>query len=152
MKALSVRAPWWWFILYGGKDIENRDWPTSFRGTIYLHASKWWSTLDVSEDEETAARCRRIARDMGRGSQPDYQEMRASGGCIVGQVDIVGCVTQSDSPWFFGRYGFVLANPVAFAKPIPCKGHLGFFDPDVEAALPGRIAEGQSSLFGGETR
>lgn len=36
MKALSVRAPWWWFILHAAKDIENRDWSTRFRGTVYL--------------------------------------------------------------------------------------------------------------------
>lgn len=36
------------------------------------------------------------------------------------------CVTRSDSPWFFGRYGFVLADvrPVPF---FPVKGALGFF-------------------------
>jgi hypothetical protein len=62
-----------------------------------------------------------------------WDEMRAAGGCIVGKVDIVDCVTAnsgvaaSRSPWFFGRYGFVLANPIAFAAPIPCKGALGFF-------------------------
>ena len=49
-------------------------------------------------------------------------------GCIVGTVDIVGCVNQSNSRWFFGEYGFQLANPVAFERPIPFKGALGFFD------------------------
>ena len=50
------------------------------------------------------------------------------GGCIVGTVDIIDCVQESDSPWFFGKYGFVLANPVALESPIPLKGALGFFD------------------------
>ena len=54
-------------------------------------------------------------------------QMRPHGGHIVGKVDIVDCVTESESPWFFGRHGFVLANPVAFARPVPCKGALGFF-------------------------
>ncbi len=63
--------------------------------------------------------------------------MRQSCGCIVGKVDIVDCVASSKSRWFFGRYGFVLANPVAFATPVPCKGMLGFFNvpPDVLAEL-----------------
>mgnify|MGYP006363525131 CR=1 FL=1 len=34
MKALSIRAPWWWAILYAGKDIENREWATRFRGPV----------------------------------------------------------------------------------------------------------------------
>jgi hypothetical protein len=47
-KALSVRAPWWWFIVHGYKPVENRDWPTSFRGTVYIHASAWWVKRDIA--------------------------------------------------------------------------------------------------------
>jgi hypothetical protein len=53
-KAISVRAPWWWFILHGGKTHENRDWYTSFRGSVLLHASKWWNQSEVEEDTENA--------------------------------------------------------------------------------------------------
>lgn len=34
MIALSIRQPWAWHILHSGKDIENRDWPTKFRGRV----------------------------------------------------------------------------------------------------------------------
>ena len=54
MKALSVRAPWWWFILHGGKDIENRGRisPCSpkFRGPVWLHASRWYVHKEVVDD------------------------------------------------------------------------------------------------------
>jgi hypothetical protein len=43
-------------------------------------------------------------------------------------VEIVDCVSESSSPWFFGKYGFVLSNPRVLRNPIPCKGALGFFD------------------------
>ena len=46
MKALSIRQPWAWLILHGGKDIENRDWATRFRGRVLIHASK-----GVTQDE-----------------------------------------------------------------------------------------------------
>ena len=38
----------------------------------------------------------------------------------------VGCVDESNSPWFCGEYGFVLrrSKPLEFE---PCKGMLGFF-------------------------
>jgi hypothetical protein len=125
MKALSVRAPWWWAILHG-KPVENRDWYTSQRGRVYLHASKWWCVEDISLDWQEVG-------DMASASgiaipEPDWKWMRAAGGCIVGTVEIVDCVKQSSSPWFCGKYGFMLENPVAFKRPIPFKGMLQFFD------------------------
>jgi hypothetical protein len=47
-------------------------------------------------------------------------------GGIVGQAELVGCVTESSSRWFCGPYGFVIrdARPLPFK---PCRGALGFF-------------------------
>jgi len=141
-KALSIRAPWWWFILHAGKDIENRDWSTNFRGTVYVHASKWWSLSGVIDDTAEAEACYDLKGEKHKGVEVTYRQMRDLGGCIVGQVDIVDCVQlphpKAASPWFFGDYGFVLANPVAFAHPVPCKGALGFFTvpPEVLLKLP----------------
>lgn len=120
MKALSIRAPFWWYILHGGKDIENRDWPTRYRGPLLIHAGKWWNAAEVQADDEF---CREI-----NPSAPPAPLKTMHRGFIVGRVDIVGCVAQSHSPWFFGTYGYVLANPVAFETPIPFKGMLGLFD------------------------
>ena len=54
-------------------------------------------------------------------------------GAIIGEVDITGCIEESGSPWFTGKYGFTLANPVLYEKPIPCRGQLGFFEvPEVK--------------------
>lgn len=128
MKALSVRAPWWWWILQGVKPVENRSRPTKVRGTVLVHASSWWRTFDALADMHQfsplaeRAGCPKIEMPL----------VRPLGGHIVGQVDIVDCVTSMDSPWFFGPYGYVLANPVAFSHPIPCKGMLGFFAPPAE--------------------
>jgi hypothetical protein len=143
MKALSVRAPWWWFILYSGKTIENRDWPTKFRGTIYLHASKWWKFDEGYADIQAALECCGKQRD-AVAKQLEFRALHEARGCIVGTIDIVDCVSHSASPWFFGDYGFVLENPVAFAKPIPLKGALGFFEvPDDE---PIKLPESQLLL------
>lgn len=124
-KALSVRAPWWWFILHGGKGIENRSWPTNFRGTVYIHASKWWQRTEIILAAEVIVGIlNRLGVELPTILE---EEIRQWGGHIVGHVDIVDCVSKSDSPWFFGEYGFVLANPVAFEKPVPCKGMQLFF-------------------------
>lgn len=141
MKAISVRAPWWWFILHGGKDIENRDWPTNYRGPVLIHASKWFKGEEIRDDFCDA---REIAEKTGRElpGPVTLRDMKDVGGHIVGRVNIVDCVSHSASPWFFGSFGFVLADPVAFSTPIPFKGALSFFEvPDAILAEAG-VAHG----------
>lgn len=148
MKAISVRAPWWWAILYAGKDIENRDWPTKYRGRVLLHASKWWNLSGVTDDVETVSHIYRQSGGDPCDTGLTYRMMKDMGGCIVGSVEIVDCVDRSDSPWFFGRYGFVLRNPITFPDPIPCKGALGFFEPGVVVPAQGMEAEGRNAKTG----
>lgn len=111
MMALSIRQPWAYAILHFGKDIENRSWSTRFRGPVLIHAP------------------RKIDHDalIDLPWEHDLPETFPVGG-IVGQAEIVDCVSQSQSPWFCGPFGFVLSN----AKPLPfrlCRGALGFFEP-----------------------
>lgn len=53
-------------------------------------------------------------------------------GGIVGSVSVVACVTNSDSPWFVGRYGFMLSDPQPMPF-VPWRGQLGFFDVPAQA-------------------
>src|SRR4051812_38769522 len=39
MKALTIKQPWAKLIFEGGKDIENRSWPTGVRGRVAIHTS-----------------------------------------------------------------------------------------------------------------
>lgn len=127
MKALSVRAPWWWAILHG-KPVENRNWYTGVRGRIALHASKSWRIDEISDDwDDMRAMARTDKIEMPYVGQVEGEAMRDAGGCIVGTVEIVDCVREHPSAFFVGKYGFVLARPVAFKEPIPFKGALGFF-------------------------
>lgn len=130
MKAISIRQPWAWCIISAGKDIENRDWPTRYRGPVLIHASKG---MTKDEYESCLGLCHAISRTHPFPSGlalPDFEDLERGG--IVGQAEIVGCIEDSDSPWFSGRYGFVLRN----VKPLPFrpfKGALGLFDvPDLQ--------------------
>ena len=140
MKALSVLPPWWWFILHGYKDIENRDWRTSFRGTVYLHVGKTFHYEEIVDDIWMISHRMpdaRVPESFTTGVAPFVMDLKLSAGCLVGKVDIVGCVTESSSPWFFGKYGFQLANPVALPRPIPFRGMPGLFDvpEDIESVV-----------------
>jgi hypothetical protein len=121
LKALSIRQPWSWLIVAGYKDIENRAWPTSFRGRIYVHSGKELDKVALLE-----FRLRKMKTFCCRDLPDDKQLVR---GAIIGEVDIVDCVKQSGSPWFTGPYGFVLRNPRLYQKPIDCVGRLGIFEP-----------------------
>ena len=127
MLALSIRQPWANLILTAGKDIENRDWPTKYRGRILIHAAKGCTRMDFNDAIRFAETC---------GSRPinlSFETIYRGG--IIGSVEIVDCVTHSTSPWFMGKYGFVLSDP----QPLPFtqwKGQLGFFDVPLSALNP----------------
>lgn len=127
MKALSIRAPWWWYILHYGKDIENRDWryPSKFRGRFVIHASKWWNPSEVLTAHWEAQYMLRGIRNL---QLPRLDELRSLGGHLVGSAEIVDCVTESDSRWFTGPLGLVLRNPQVIERPMLCKGALGLFE------------------------
>ncbi len=119
---LSIRQPWAWLIVNGYKDIENREWCTKVRGNILVHASSRRSVREINECFHFVAE---LSRKHGRPKLPLFPLDFDRGG-IVGSVDLVGCVTDSLSPWFVGQYGFELRSPRVMPF-FPCKGRLGFF-------------------------
>ncbi len=125
-RAISIMQPWAWLIVNGHKDIENRDWPTRFRGPVAIHAGK-----KVDDDAETniSLGFHPVTGDFisGKDAMMSYPYPIQERGGIVGVAEIVDCVEAIDSEWFVGRYGFIIRNarPIPF---IPCKGALSFFD------------------------
>ena len=121
--ALSIRQPWAYAVAAGWKDIENRDWRQpnpglKFRGPVAIHASS-----GMTQDEYHSA-CN-IFQHCGVICPPPHGLVR---GGIIGAAEIVDIVKHSESPWFFGRLGLVIANARLLDAPIPCSGALGFFE------------------------
>jgi hypothetical protein len=115
MKALSVRQPWAWAILYAGKNIENRNWPTRFRGRIGIHAPK-------SIDREAVVLLRLKGYDV---------PINLPTGVLVGEVTIFDCERYGDrieNDWAEGPYCLWLVDPSPYDEPIPCRGELGLFE------------------------
>jgi len=123
MKTLSIKQPWAWAILHGGKMVENRTWPTKYRGPVLIHVSK---TFDKEGYLWILENSPKLFKSPIIMPGPTHFEM----GGIIGKAEIVGCVDfLRGSPWFFGPYGFLIARP----EPLPffsCKGKLGFFEVD----------------------
>jgi len=117
---LSVRQPWAWAIIHAGKDIENRQWRTKMRGRFAVHASKSMTREEYESAYAFIGQCvaPEFIREIPHPSKLDL-------GGIIGTVELVDCVDDSDSPWFVGDYGFMLRDP----RPVPfmpCTGGLGF--------------------------
>jgi hypothetical protein len=125
--AISVRQPWAWLILFGGKDIENRTWLTRLRGPILIHASKACTRDEYEEAVEVAL----AVNPSLEGQIPSLKAIPRGG--IVGKATLTDCVQHSASRWFFGPYGFVLSNPQP-TEFQPCRGSLGFFRPQIQTA------------------
>lgn len=123
MKALSIRQPWAWAILAGIKPIENRTWPTSFRGPVLIHAGKREERSNIDYVLRECAHHTGTSVALLRNAY----DLQAAMGAIIGAVTITDCVTDHPSPWFHGPHGFVLERPARAMKPVACAGKLGFF-------------------------
>lgn len=118
MKALSIQQPWAWAIL-NGKPLENRTWFTPYRGPFLIHTGKKF-------DHEGYRWIKEHAYSLFALKEIPLKESFFLGG-FVGRSNIINCVSNHPSLFFFGPYGFVLkdSQPIPF---IPYPGKLGFFD------------------------
>lgn len=117
LRALSIQQPWVERILTGQKNIEYRSFRTREAGPLLLHASG----TRVPENFEA----------VGMESQIDRLPYRA----LVGVVDVVDVVPIEGEEKL---YGWLLAHPRRFKKPIPYSGAAGIFRvplAEVRAAL-----------------
>lgn len=130
MKAISIKQPWASLIAHGIKDIENRTWKIKFRGRVFIHASSVAKgCLSLLNNVQV--------NDLRSKSNLEFDLPTSA---IIGEVDIIDCVTHHPSPWAEVQIGegkpihnWVLANAVLYDKPIlNVKGKLSFWEPDID--------------------
>lgn len=139
MKTITIKQPWAWLEIEGIKDIENRTWPTNYRGRVLIHAAAKSWTWNAVLKYLTAA----MAKVFNEGGATRTWLDSLTTGAIIGSVEIVDCVINHPSIWAekcepiykFGTekivkatYNWVLANPIKFSEPIPAKGKLSFWE------------------------
>lgn len=141
MRILTVRQPWAWAIIHGGKDVENRvrNIAGNYRGPIAIHAA-------LKNDHAAWVA-------LGRTNLTVYTQAMDTrlplvGGVILGVVNLVDvhhavpdelgrirCNDVIDAQGAWGpacstwaeeaTYHLVLANPRPLTTPIPYRGALG---------------------------
>lgn len=136
MKALSLRQPWAWLVVHGGKVIENRTWSTRFRGGFYVHAAKGMTVAEYKAAHDFALLTDRNVH------LPGFDELARGG--IIGRARLVDVIEPCSNvswplcshPWHIpDQYGFVLADVEALPFQ-PLGGALGFF------SVAGRVRDG----------
>jgi hypothetical protein len=111
-KVLTIRQPWASAIIWASKDVENRTWPTRYRGRLYIHAGQQLESADVLLANVPVPR-----------------------GAIIGYVTLVDVMTGSLSRWAEpGQWHWLLAHPLALPDPVPARGRLGLWQLDDETA------------------
>ena len=104
VRALTLRQPWATAAAVGLKTIEWRDWRTSYRGLLLLHAGR------VTDDSEAAAAVRHA---LGPVEYP--------AGALVGVCRVARCLRYQ------GRWAWHLEDACELVKPIPWKGDRGLW-------------------------
>lgn len=136
IKALSVRAPFGPMLIYPPegqrKCIETRSFPTFTRGLIAIHVSKGYTRAEQDYTQFVLAPTTTWLAS--------HLDMTPYLGCVIGIVRLIDCIPVEElftrlTPLEYrfgnyapGRFGWVTELVEAFAKPIPAKGALGFWN------------------------
>lgn len=140
-KALTICQPYAHLIARGDKRVENREWPTNYRGMLYIHAGKSRKWLDIAN---------RGNGDFDMRYQIPLAEMAF--GAVVAVATLVDCIhidrihrgeCDKRHPWLRehehteGTWCWVLDN-VASIGAWPWRGAQGLWNLDEDEL--GRVA------------
>lgn len=140
IKVISVIQPWATLIALNEKDIETRSWDTSYRGELYIHASKKYDK-EICRTEPFKS----ILKKHG------YDETNLPVGEIIAKTNLVDCCEvvnevdgsyaelerghiAKDNEYSFGsyepgRYGWILEETEKIT-PIKANGKLRIWNYD----------------------
>ena len=137
-KALTVFQPYATLLVMGLKRVENRSWPTQFRGRVAIHAGKQMQIRDY-----TSARDYLETLAVGQGHKlPAFIDLPR--GAVVGSVDLWDCRRSPDRLQDLQEF----ETPDGFSwhcrrprqhQPIPWRGAQGIWP--IKSALGDRIRE-----------
>ena len=142
MKALTLWQPWASLVACGAKKFETRNWRTSYRGPLAIHAAKRrLKERHMSEMRDILAWAVGILRE--NGSDQFYADDVLEGlpyGCILAVCEL-GAVTTTGyqvpnlhpderlfGDWSIGRFAWPLLNVEQLARPVPWRGRQGLWN------------------------
>jgi hypothetical protein len=135
MKALTICQPWAQLIMRGEKRVENREWSTSHRGPLFIHAGKSrdWLLEDDEAEFEAAHDPLVFGAILGIATLDDVLHIdRIRRGDYDTAHPWLRAHEHTGGPWCW-----ILRNVHRLTEPRPWKGSLGLWDaPGDLAAAP----------------
>lgn len=124
LPALTLRQPWAWAVVHGGKDVENRRRNTGVRGTVVIHAS----THDDPHEYRWACEWMRSRGLPDMAAIPRNDDLPR--GVLVGTAELVDVIepgAANGGRWHMeNQFGFRLRNPSPIVRK-PWRGMPGWF-------------------------
>lgn len=121
MKALTVCQPYAALIASGEKRVENRPWPTAYRGPLAIHAGKNRKYLRA-DDDTTDMVFGAIVAVATLEACFEYRR-RESFVLEFPHYEWVLDHEHTEGPWCW-----ILGDVGHLVEPLPCRGQLGLFD------------------------
>jgi hypothetical protein len=129
MKVISLTEPWATLIKENKKHIETRSWKTSYRGTLYIHASSTKVSNDTKNNKELMKM---------------IEERNLNFGYIICKCNLIDCIKMTDEyvkdikdnnyqeyicgNYKPGRYAWILDDIEVLDIPIKAKGKLSVWE------------------------
>ena len=129
MKVLSLTEPYAALIKERKKKIETRSWKTSYRGELYIHASKTHIPKEWKDNKELMNLVKESPLNFGN---------------IICKCNLVDCIYMTKEYvenmkinnhqeyicgiYEEGRYAWILENIQVLDNPIKAKGHLSIWN------------------------
>lgn len=129
--ALSLRQPWAWAVVHGGKDVENRGRRTSIRGRFVIQAAK------TCEDREYRIAAEwMVARGLVRSEA--FPDLRPAHGALEKQwseAPLLPSLEELPRGVLYGTADLVRVMPIEVESPPAWKmlGKFGYVLRDIEA-------------------
>jgi hypothetical protein len=126
--ALTLYRPWPALIFRAGKDVENRGWPTKYRGPLLLHAGQRWDHSAIELASEIRTGDDTVALNWISQDPDDHPTG------IIGVARLWSCVRDDAvSPWAMpNQWHWRLQGTHEFPTPIPCPGKQQLWTPPAE--------------------
>jgi activating signal cointegrator 1 len=130
MKALTISQPYASLIASGEKWIENRTWPTSYRGAVAIHAGKGTQYLGQDELKEYHTGCVIAIANLTACVSAGELSMHGNDGVAQSLLIPGTSKTWADAlkhkhaegPWCW------ILEDIRKIAPVPCRGAQGLWN------------------------